>query len=104
MDPWNKIERQRIYWEITAERIRQEKKFGARPGGAIGGLPLHERVVVLMEEAGEVAHASLAKSDGDVGLKNDGDYRAELVQVAAVAVAMIEAHDEAHADTVRAPA
>lgn len=65
--------------DVASERIRQDAKWG----------PSHERPAptlrVLVEEVGEVAAAQQDESDEEL--------RAELVQVAAVAVAMVEAID-----------
>ena len=46
-------------------------------------------MVILTEEVGEVARAIYEADDPGAG----EDYRAELVQVAAVAVAAIESYD-----------
>ena len=75
-----------IFVEVSEERRRQDGRWG-KP--AERNLPLPIWLTVLAEEVGEVAHEIL------VGAKHD-DYtalRAELVQVAAVAIAMIEAID-----------
>lgn len=71
-----------IYAEIYAERLRQNAKWGA---SNIVNRFAETGYRVLGEEVGEVAEAI-----------NDDDRkgcRAELIQVAAVAVAMIEALD-----------
>lgn len=64
---------------VRSERKRQDEKWGPsmeRPSPSLA---------VLMEEVGEVANALL---------ENDEDnLRVELVQVAAVALAMVEAID-----------
>lgn len=79
--------------EIRAERVRQDAKFGEQD---------HEPTIyltILMEEVGEAAQAALhAKNDFRPGSKDYSKeglekYRKELVQVAAVAVAMIECID-----------
>ena len=82
--------RDRIYRLIDAERERQEQKFGgphAHGSGscASAGVPLAVKVAVLSEECGEVARAFL---DG-----NAAGLRDELIQVAAVAVAIIEGEE-----------
>jgi NTP pyrophosphatase (non-canonical NTP hydrolase) len=65
--------------DVMSERFRQDQKWGPsrqRPAPAL---------VVLVEEVGEVANAM---QDG-----TEEELRAELIQVAAVAVAMVEALD-----------
>jgi hypothetical protein len=74
---------------VIDERIRQIVKFGDQ-----SGRPDFEWGSILMEEVGEAA-TEANEANFDFG-KNRGDYtllRAELVQVAAVAVAWIEAID-----------
>lgn len=77
--------RQRIFGDIDAERDRQEAKFGPQR---------HDWAVwsaILSEECGEVAEACLRARWGE---DNDLDHlREELIQVAAVAVQMIEKID-----------
>lgn len=73
--------RDRIYLDVEAERLRQEDKWGFQHHGRF------EWANILMEEVGEVSKAG-----------NDGDMtglRAEIVQVAAVAVAWLEDIDTA---------
>lgn len=68
-----------ITWEILQERLRQYKKWGVQD---------HDEdrwMVILMEEVGEVARA--------VFEDDPANYREELIQVAAVAVAAVEAFD-----------
>lgn len=75
---------------IKAERARQDAKFG--PMGNLPNLTLEQRMCVLTEEVGELAQAlNDARRPG--GYSRDGlaDARAELIQVAAVAVAWLEA-------------
>ncbi len=68
-----------ILQAIRDERARQDAKWGSQRH-----LSQYAWMTILMEEVGEVARASL---EGDpVG------YAAELVQVAAVAVAALENH------------
>lgn len=76
-----------IFEAVRRERTRQRELWGGDHAHGSGDcsspdVPLPVKVAVLAEEVGEVARAAL---DGDA----DGLY-AELVQVAAVAVAMIE--------------
>ena len=65
--------------EIAAERARQDAKWGEQNH--------HETIwlAILAEEVGEAAAAALQE-------RKDG-YRAEMMQVAAVAVAAIESFD-----------
>lgn len=68
-----------ILREISDERLRQDTKWGERNQSPTTWLP------ILTEEVGEVANAIL---EGD-----ENNYRVELIQVAAVAIAMIECLD-----------
>ena len=79
-----------IYQQINAERARQQAKWGGPHDWGEGDCssPHVEettKLCVLSEEVGEVSRALL---DG-----NKADLRAELVQVAAVAVAWLEGID-----------
>lgn len=77
-----------IYEMIQAERARQDALFGE-----VNKMNSTEKwVTILLEEVGEVAKAVLDKRFNDY---QEGNYREELVQVAAVAVAMIESFDRA---------
>ena len=65
--------------DVLSERYKQDAKWGQQD---------HDEdrwMVILMEEVGEVARAIFDE--------NPANYREELVQVAAVAVAAIEAFD-----------
>ena len=78
--------RAEVYALINAERDQQAIKWGPPHAWGQGDCSSPDvddrtKAAVLMEEAGEVARAIL---DGH-------DLRAELVQVAAVAVAWLEA-------------
>jgi len=74
-----------IYQDIDAERDRQEAKFGSQMH------PWPIWAAILAEEAGEVAEACLqAHWREEGGLDH---LREELVQVAAVAVQMLEKLD-----------
>ena len=65
--------------EVTAERGRQERKWGDQSGNTA-----RTWITILLEEVGEVARASL---------EHDGlNFYEELIQVAAVAVAAAEYH------------
>ncbi|NBW23500.1 MAG: hypothetical protein EBR82_87720 [Caulobacteraceae bacterium] len=71
--------------DVAAERLRQEglKASGKFPATCADDIPAASKFAILVEEVGEVARAI-----------NDGDpehMREELVQVAAVAVAWVEA-------------
>ena len=65
--------------EVLGERMRQHDLWGQQD---------HDEsvwMIILMEEVGEAAKACFEN--------NADNYREELVQVAAVAVAMVEAFD-----------
>ena len=65
--------------DVRRERLRQFKKWGQQD---------HDEdkwMTILMEEVGEVARAVLEE--------DPSNYREELIQVAAVAVAAVEAFD-----------
>lgn len=66
--------------EIRKERRRQDEKWG------IQRHPQSVWMAILMEEVGEACKAFLESN-------LDSDYRRELIQVAAVAVAAIESFD-----------
>ena len=82
-----------VYDEIRTERTRQDTLAAAgRWGGeSVATISDDRRLRVLVEEVGEVARAL----DWHQDLEEDGQLRAELVQVAAVAVAWLEALDVA---------
>lgn len=65
--------------EILNERLNQDAEWGQQNHS-----PDHW-LSILMEEVGEMAKENLER--------NGDKYREELVQVAAVAVAMIESYD-----------
>lgn len=78
-----------IIKDIISERKSQDKKWGRQNHTPMVWLP------ILMEEVGEVAKAALEphfKSKGYTQYKNGSydEYREELIQVAAVCVAMLE--------------
>ena len=80
-----------ILLDIAAERGRQDEKWGPdhRQVNSVWGL-------ILTEEVGEAAEAALevfAPGDSDEFFKAREHLREELVQVAAVAVAWLEALD-----------
>lgn len=70
--------------EIQDERERQDLKWGEQNHSPA------DYLTILMEEVGEASKAALEAKFGGKDLKL---YRDELVQVAAVAVAMIECYD-----------
>ena len=69
----------KIYNEIYRERIRQDKKWGEQNHDTFKWLS------ILMEEVGEASKGAVEY--------NYREYRKELIQVAAVAIAMIECLD-----------
>ena len=74
----------KIFEEIEGERYNQDQKWGEQ-----NHLP-SIWTDILMEEVGEVSKAILEATFGD-GSWNE--YRKELIQVAAVAIAMLESFD-----------
>jgi NTP pyrophosphatase (non-canonical NTP hydrolase) len=73
-----------ILSEIRAEREQQDAKWGEQNHQPA------DWATILVEEVGEVAKAALEWKFAGRSLRL---YRDELVQVAAVAVAMIECYD-----------
>jgi hypothetical protein len=89
-----------IYSAIDAERKRQGEKWGGKHAWGMGdcsslGVAPVVKMAVLSEEVGEVARALLG-STADAWTSDD--LRAELVQVAAVAVAWLESLTEVEPD------
>ena len=88
--------RNAIYAAISAERDRQERLLIERNwrwSMASPGVPHFEKLMPLMEELGEVAHA-IRREEGFTVAGNSHDNHglwAELVQLAACAVAFLEA-------------
>jgi NTP pyrophosphatase (non-canonical NTP hydrolase) len=79
------VDRTRVYRDIDDERERQEEKWGPQ----LHSWPIW--AAILAEESGEVAEACLrAHWQEDGGMAH---LREELVQVAAVAVQMLEKLD-----------
>lgn len=70
--------------EIKKERVKQDVKWGEKNHAPADWL------MILGEEVGEVSKAAL---EAKFGSKTLTEYREELVQVAAVAVAMIQCLD-----------
>ena len=77
--------RDRIYSQIEAERLRQDELWGEQRH------TLDRWLTILVEEVGEVAKAI----QGDDPDRVEGEAEEELVQVAAVAVQIIERIQEA---------
>ena len=91
--------RGRIYFDVSMERDRQDAKWGDQSGN-----PPTVWAAVLAEECGESAQAALhVQFEHRLTV---ADLRKELVQVAAVAVAWVEAIDGAkeESDVARAVA
>lgn len=80
------MNRQQIYDLVNAERDRQNAKW-IRPDGWLDPNPV--KLTVLVEEVGEVAQDVLNTLHDPPGYTSPA-LRAELVQVAAVAVAWLE--------------
>ncbi len=88
-----------ILKEVQNERLRQNEKWGEQNHNAV------EWVAILTEEVGEVAKEAVdfhfANGDADVNLRAGEslqrqrieNYRKECIQVAAVAVQMVESLD-----------
>ncbi|EMJ94837.1 MazG-like family protein [Leptospira alstonii] len=76
-----------IIQEILGEREKQDQKWGEQ-----NHKPM-EWVAILGEEVGEVNKAALEAYFRYKGKEDYSEYRKELVQVAAVALAMIECFD-----------
>jgi len=72
--------------ELRDERDRQNDKWGEQNHDPVTWL------AILMEEVGEASQAAVQASL-EPGKLTWPDYRAEMVQVAAVAVSMIESYD-----------
>lgn len=84
-------ETMRVLLNVGLERIQQDFKWGRHQSHNF-----EEWLVILMEEIGESARAQMElkyRPDEMDVLEGGRNFREELVQVAAVAVAMIEAGD-----------
>ncbi|HQQ81958.1 MAG TPA: MazG-like family protein [Cyclobacteriaceae bacterium] len=75
-----------VFKEIHEERKRQDDKWGQQDHSPA------DYLMILGEEVGEANKAALEWRFGYTGMDPD-NYRKELIQVAAVAVAMIESYD-----------
>ena len=83
----------KVYKEVEAERARQDKKWGEQNHHPALWL------MILGEEVGEANKGALEAYFS--GYDQTGDwsgYREELVQVAAVAIAMVESLDRGKPD------
>lgn len=76
-----------ILHEVLLERRRQDAKWGEQNHPPEWWLP------IIMEEVGEAAKAALEHHFGYSTYTDLREYRREMIQVAAVAVAAIEALD-----------
>lgn len=82
-----------IYGEVIAERLRQNEKWGKQEHDPI------EWLGILGEEVGEVNKACIETYFNYEGADSDySEYRKELIQTAAVCVAMIECLDEKNSE------
>ncbi len=77
-------ELRKVMLEVARERTKQDAKWGEQNHNG------YTYLAILMEEVGEAAKAALHDQFGG---KEAGGLRTELVQTAAVAVAMIECLD-----------
>lgn len=80
-----KLSWQNITWFIANERSRQDDKWGPMRERNVSLATMH---LVLSEEVGEVAQAILR---GPIDGRDN--IREELIHVASVAAAMLEAYD-----------
>lgn len=81
-----KTNQQKVFDEVKAERERQDKKFGI--ANSRNHAP-YEWLMILSEEVGEANQAALEVHFGNKHASLN-EYRKELIQVAAVAIAAIE--------------
>ncbi|WP_025178441.1 MazG-like family protein [Leptospira kirschneri] len=79
--------KENIIEEILAERDRQDHKWGEQNHNPI------EWCAILVEEVGEVSKAALETYFKYNGKDSYSEYRKELIQVSAVAMAMVECLD-----------
>jgi len=75
--------------DVLIERDRQDDRWGVQNHSEF------EWLAILTEEVGEAAQATLEREFGDSEQTVDG-LRTEIVQVAAVAIAWVEAFDRAN--------
>lgn len=83
----------RVLDEVVSEREKQNQKWGPQDH------PLPVWLTILMEEVGELSECVLHKQFGGPAASN---LRKEAIQVAAVAVALVEALDDGRAWTLPA--
>jgi hypothetical protein len=76
-----------VLQEVLIERHKQESKWGQQNHSPV------EWLMILGEEVGEANKAALEKHFSYVGVTTYEEYRKELIQVAAVAIAAIESLD-----------
>mgnify|MGYP001267611110 CR=1 FL=1 len=76
-----------VWQDILRERVRQENIHGGSLTRAVIDDDYGFALAVLTEEVGEVAQSLIAPAPAD------GNLRDELIQVAAVAVAWVQALD-----------
>ncbi len=89
-----RVRQETIMDDVRAERVRQDEQYG--PANECG--TMDRMFVVLGEEFGEACQAHL--SARNTGKSTDKcDLRKELIQTAAVCVAMCERIDAAHGRT-----
>ena len=93
---FNRIVCTRVLDEVLSERERQESKWGQQ------NHPGSEYLMILGEEVGEANKEYLEEyflskqprpSNEECPIITYGKYRKELIQIAAVAVAMVESLD-----------
>ncbi len=86
---WLKGEADPVLADVAEERLRQDVKFGEQNHGPEWWL------IIALEELGEAGEVVVQLGLGDPDPKGFvwADYRKEMVQVAAVVVAAIEAFD-----------
>lgn len=75
--------------DINEERERQDEEWGEQNHSPVIWMP------ILMEEVGEAAQEAVKSHFADEGVygKHVDLYRQEMIQVAALAIAMIESLD-----------
>lgn len=78
-----------VLTEVELERARQDQMWGEQNHSPLVWLP------ILLEEVGEVAEALNEWTHGTLSQKREAvkQYRTELIEVAAVAVAAVESLD-----------
>lgn len=86
--PWNLTGLLDLWEQILEERHNQDTKFGwlESPTSGMANGSDDRRMSILVEEVGEVAHA--------INEHDDANLEEELIQVAAVAVAWLQARRE----------